>query len=1581
MKESDKAPANLDKITPDFVPETGISWGNEDSNWYTPEQDLASDNPLKQDRPIPAGAFLMGQVPLAGDLSIALDTAKPIRDKHLADTVGLIVTDTTKSMSDKLTEAQSIVNSFKRDTPTIADSFTLNTGKVLSKPLATVIDASATADHRTNTILDYLDQDGSTGVNIIKDPHPVWSSLTATVNKIIAKSGDAYVEGVKEFVKDKPYLQQWFFDTSDQIGGVAEIPGKVFQSAVTGGAPQSALTALTEGLGVAMAPIDEAVAIGLKKGIGLPANASLNDLMKVLQGVEENPEIQSSLMDPIMGYATGQWQNHPEYLDTWHNNQVAKHGPDYAYKAGAELAKMGAIEAGVFYMAKQSPAVAEMLWSQAGKELPKLTRLGKILTRTLYGAGGYTAVDRQLDDTGDIPQDPLAQEFMGNLIGQGLGEGGVVIAGAAIKGAIKSGKGIYGVLAPNNAGVNDLTKSVSSELIKDSGALNLRKSVDDQFISEMKLQDAPELSAPVVKQNLTAGVNSLGEAVDHTFTQAIPNTPIKEAISTAKHVDDIKSDFSAVTGVNDVKEIYFGKDPYSALQLRDEQFNVKPGVFNLRSWFGEGDETVGKPIKDYFDFINEGHGIHEAAFNMMQSAFKGLKNDNIDNLLAVRKNWEDLAATNPDFVGTETDLIKAGLSAKERRAFWGVEQAFKNYHEIANEIGVNAARRRGHKQLELGLGDHNPLVKIDKDFGDGFVQVSEVKHGSDKDPIKSWKVPNSAVLDPTQVVGYKKYFMPQRLDNPKWMIAELDPTTGTTQVTHAFQRKADMMKEYRRLEGLQDSKVRAYGQWGEQMQTSSFGISGQSQAIVDTFDAVTITRMRDNLRSAGLSGAEVDDYIKGLNSVSYGAVINKDLAGHRGKGLRGVDGEPAKYLPSKAAIDAYIGNLSYAMVRDGQDATVNKFFKQYREVLDLTKSWDQELPKVYSKNPQLLSDAKVVQDTLKTVFRTKTTITKHWENIVADFEMKNPKVFATIDKIPVVNKLLLDTRNGLGVIKQNTSRVIFAGNTASFMGQWMSNTTQIAGAQMLKDPNILPLAMMDLSRAVLAKGYEGITGGVNKDAAAMLSAMRRSHWFSEMDINELNFGHPSQIDRFAFATVKGGELMNRGIAFSISRRQLMAEAETGALKGLDGKPFKGKVDDREFLRLVLDKAKVYAGDMTAAGRIRFFQGSPVRELVFQFLAPQWKTFRPYVASQTSFREKVGAGTAMVALWGPTTIPLVGGMLALGDAVVFKASGSNDIDKARTLTNMVEQGGSEFIDWIGENANLSESDTALLQRIRKRGAVEALTDGEVSLVHKMSADAFANDVIKRLSAVDAKSSVPSISVISNVASKSSDIFEFIGALWASNEKNKAYKEAGILPPEDSAIEDNATMGGMIRTLGQMSPGIGLFADYVNNSPEIRSKILPMAAEGTWVKRNWDAVPLDGGRIPTARDFFFNQMGIKPQEVIREQNIRDKDAEYGGYAQIIYDKYKNNYNRHLNNPEALARIDQEALESFSKMEESMMVDHEQVLVKLGGSYQEGGKGAVNTARYQMGSIYTNWRKDVQRDSRQLGYGIQPSLSTGN
>lgn len=1554
-----------------------MNWAQDDASWAAPQDGFTSDKFTKGNRPVPAGAFLAGTVPLTDDFTRALESTQGTRDKYLTDSLSVIAGDASIPLHTKLQQAKSTVDSFKRDVPTPSDAFILTTKVPLAKPLADVIDGATTADFRKNLLADAFDQqEVDSGVRIMKDPHPVWSSLTASVSKVIAKGGDAYVNQVAEFAKDKPYLNAWFKDTSDQIGGLGKIKDKLLTAAIEGGVPKAGATAILEVTGALTAPLDQAIIKGAEKGLDIPTDATFHDFMAAMQGVPSNPAVQASLMEPIMGYATGQWQGHPEYLDTWNRNKVAQNGPDWAYKAGLEFAKMGLIEAGIFYMAHSSPTAQRMLWNEAGKEAPKLQRLGKVLTRTLYGAGGYTMVDRQLDELGDIAQDPLGQEFATNLAGQALGEGGVAILGAAIK----SGKGLYGILGPKNVGVSPTAKDASSALLSHPDAPKVRASADDAFVANMKEADAPELAAPAIRQNLQ-GTSLLGETIDHSFTQSVPVTPMKGAIADAKTVADIQSDFSAAAAVNDIKELYFGKEGFSPIMPRDSAFEVNRGIFNLRTRFGEPDTTIGAPMKDYLDYNNEGHGLHAAAFDMIQTATKGLRQDSVDSVLALRHKWEDIAATNPDWVGTETDLIKAGLSKKERRAFWGVEEAFKNYHSMANDISVDVAKRRGHKQLELGLGDNNPLVKIEKDFGDGYFQVSEVRHGSDKDPIKSWKVEASQLMNPEVVVGYKKYYIPRFVDNPKWMIAELDPKTGVTEITHAFQSKSKMVKEYRRLEGLQDGKVRAYGQWGENLNASTFGIGHTSQAVVDTFDAVTIARMRDNLKSAGLQGVEIDDYIKGLNQVSYGSVINKDLAGHRGKGLLGANGEPAKYLADREAIDLYIQNLSYAMVRDGQDSVINKFYKQYREVLDPTKSWDQELPKVYSKNPTLLADAKAVQTTLRTVFKTKTPMAKAWDNVVADFEINNPKVFATLQKIPVFNTLLLDTRHGLGVVKQNTSRIIFMGNTASFFGQWMSNATQMIGAQTLKDPTVLPLAMMDLSRASLVKGYEGITGGVNKDAAALIGAMRRSHWFAEMEINELNFAHPSAIDRMAFAIVKGGELANRGMAFSVARRELMSQHQAGTLLGINRTPFKGKVDDQEFLRLVVDRAKVFAGDMSPAGRINFFQGGPTRELIFQFLAPTWKTFRPYVSPTTTFREKIGAGAAMVALWGPRAIPLAGGIVGLGDVVVFKASGGNDIDKAKTLSNMIDHSGGQFVDYISDNLNLSEADSALLQKVRKRGAVEALTDGEVSLVHKMAADAFLNDIVARMGTSNAHMALPSVSVIAKIGGSASTIFDAAGELWASYEKDRAYREAGVLPPEDPTASDNASVGKLIRSLGEVSPGMGLFEDFVNNDPATRQHLIPQAQDGTWIKRNWDALPLDGGRVPSAKDFFFNQMGIKPKEVIREQAIRDKDVEWGYYGQAVYDKYKNLYNRNLNNPNALVRISQEAAEKFAIMEDRLRVDHEQVLAKLGGTKQEGGKGAINTARYVPGSIYTNWLKDTQRDSRQLGYGLQPSLSTGN
>ena len=65
-------------------------------------------------------------------------------------------------------------------------------------------------------------------------------------------------------------------------------------------------------------------------------------------------------------------------------------------------------------------------------------------------------------------------------------------------------------------------------------------------------------------------------------------------------------------------------------------------------------------------------------------------------------------------------------------------------------------------------------------------------------------------------------------------------------------------------------------------------------------------------------------------------------------------------------------------------------------------------------------------------------------------------------------------------------------------------------------------------------------------------------------------------NRTAQSPFRGGEATNRVLAFTVTRRKLIEDFGKGKLQGKDGQQFTGKIDDDNFLDIVVDQAKVVA---------------------------------------------------------------------------------------------------------------------------------------------------------------------------------------------------------------------------------------------------------------------------------------------------------------------------------------------------------------------------------------------------------------------
>ena len=161
--------------------------------------------------------------------------------------------------------------------------------------------------------------------------------------------------------------------------------------------------------------------------------------------------------------------------------------------------------------------------------------------------------------------------------------------------------------------------------------------------------------------------------------------------------------------------------------------------------------------------------------------------------------------------------------------------------------------------------------------------------------------------------------------------------------------------------------------------------------------------------------------------------------------------------------------------------------------------------------------------------------------------------------------------------------------------------------------------------------------GFKRDTA-LLDVVERSGYLADLDTNDVSMlmFRKSDLMKVAAFPFRTGEATNRLMAFTIARREAIRLHKAGKLKDINGRPFKGTIDDDIFLRIVTDKAKVTALNMGKAGELEAFTG--YGSTIFQFMQVLPKTLGIFTTKQLDTVEKLGIGATLVGLYGAGGIP-------------------------------------------------------------------------------------------------------------------------------------------------------------------------------------------------------------------------------------------------------------------------------------------------------------------------------------------------------
>lgn len=1023
-----------------------------------------------------------------------------------------------------------------------------------------------------------------------------------------------------------------------------------------------------------------------------------------------------------------------------------------------------------------------------------------------------------------------------------------------------------------------------------------------------------------------------------------------------------------LNGVQDITE-YFWKDADLTYSTSPLPFTYDPGIINkiTGNLFADPSSILGPKAKDLAHGRDFEARMREFSSMAWNAAFDGIPKANINKIFSVREQLAHINAKEPGYRPTDLQLqTKFGLSKDEVDAFWAYDNYADAMYKIMDARALANAQKAGNKQISVAAltGDAaakgRAVVEVIADKGKGQVLVRVVDRGNDI-VTGEYTVSAKALTEPTAgILPRRAWYNPRRAeDKYKYFGAYVDKDTGKLEISHGYEILDDAVSNTDKLAAQYPNRLYFYGSKGDDLTQSFTGYGKGTARALESLTPENVAKIREALGDVGLDSAVADRVLIGFNEATFGALLNKKLAGARGGLLLGKDGKPIQYKPHDKAWEQYIREAASEQHRSVHKQFQIDFQKQYKEFLDPTKPWDQELPRTSATNPAKLNEAKEVQATIKRLLQGQSEAGR-----VADDYINNTMT-AAFKRSPALEKTFnvlfgkwyeasnrSFAQGTTRLVRGTTSRLGFLGNTATFFAQFVNNGISLTGAELVSHPTALSGGVADMMAALATRAAEvtrSASHKINLEGAAGLRAYRRSGLGSELDLADLTneMLRPSHVlDKYGFFFLThNGEKINTVLNFFTARRHLMLEHKAGKLKNVDGTPFTGIIDDDAFIRLTVNRADVFRQRLTRDAKLKAFTGAG--NILGQYMEPLAKSFRPYAAKELSLRERAGAFGAALAVVGPAGIPLVGDMTGLGDFLSWQVSDKSDINKARFVSTMAEKGGQELADMIVEDFDLRPDQKETVLRLLTKGGINAATAGEIDLTARFGQDALLSPMFKAIYEGNLMDSFPAASLLKRIMAEKGNIAESLDAYYtAYNLYTLTEGHAEDLQVDPSKIyaqEMAIEMGKIMNATGRVMPGIGIWADVMNNDTATRAAVQPGANTQGWLSKS--GVVTDLGRPVNEADLWRRTMGILPAEVYKGQEVASTEREWGKYIEDILAHYRNKYKANVNDPDAKYRITNEAIQQITNIEDT--------LGKYQGALASHGKLGDN-GRYQRGSM---------------------------
>ena len=1164
-------------------------------------------------------------------------------------------------------------------------------------------------------------------------------------------------------------------------------------------------------------------------------------------------------------------------------------------------------------------------------------RFKKALIRmTSVGIGGGS-VQAALNGVSSGDQDiNLFSEILLRFAGEGAGE--LLVAGAGKvfgKGEKFSNvkKEVIKELAEetNKAIVKDTELLVGEEIVE-----SLHNSVVIAEEVAKRADESPDLQNTIIDHILEGKDLSELESIadidnldllllDHDLTiatlkgQTVGYKVIGEVTTSQRSVDDIFTSVLDSTG-----SFTFRSNPWE--KSRPDSIVASVSSF-LR--IGEAEDIFGNIFKDYFDVTNL-TGRYTQAFNLAQKeVVRDLNKKQVKQLNNI------LDQGNNDSVLYSVNTLRAqGFDENIIDSYFAMRKMLDRSSIILDAGLVKQARNKGYKKVGDTL-----VIPTGTKFDNGLSEVRVIGHeGQRVSKIPTTLVATKSIVDIDSVLSFKVGYIPRVYKDSNFHVSIWDTATHTLNRVGGFKSRRDAIKHVRKVEkdlaktGDNKTKIIFFDKWSSRTGISDVAMNKRSRVRLRKLKNVDMVAFKNSLEEAGMAPGAIENISFTIEPTHIRA---PDVVSGRGKhrteqGLLG-------NTPKKVAIEAITDYMSdLARIHGETDWRIfaqNSAVEKWKSKgIKLTR-WDDEITDEVARgvSRRNVMEAKRQQAKLKKVLTGRTSLERTIDTRMDVFltEMIKSKNLINRNLGVALDKAISTTApTGVGSMLRGMRKSVAYTKLLSF------NTSQIfvqssqalltVSARMLSKEGLQHISggMQDASLAIAGNVAKKTGTRTTKEAEDLISILERSGYIADLNTNDmanLLRGNRTLVGNVLSSPFKAGEAINRILAFTVSRREMMTQALNGTLKGIDGNKFVGKIDDDEFLRLVTDRAKLTALNMGKAGELEAFSG--LGSVIFQFWQVAPKMLGTLTRPGMSVREKMGMAAGLMGMYGTAGIPFGGDLLNFADFAGWELGGNKPSNRA-VATEFVSKGKEYLLSGLDEDYVRAGTTRNFMSRLIDKGLLNALTDGEVDIVNRVSVSLFLSQYSNQASFTDY---VPFLSLVKQVFGREGavpTVIDVIQEYWETSiaEISPEDRAAGTTPLTlpSAGVQAMRGVGKAVTSIGNFNTAIAnVYKDTLN--PDFsREQLGTFGEDIAEVPRFWEY--LSGGtgsQEVTPWRLAMKAIGINPGVLTQEFDEKKLLHKLNGGVSLYFKEMGSRYKAQTRNGEIEIRkeVDREIVD-FTK-----------------------------------------------------------------